>query len=405
MDVKTVSDLLAWTSEENYEVVLYQLPAALSLLSDLSRPYFLPRVLSEHGHEDQALRIRVKTMFPMPWVSFGHQSDSSDTITGKKCQTMLLAHTIWKNKDSWAFLRQTSLCEATKSATVVVVHFSVPCNKGTAMELSFASDVDANTVFEGKTLKLQDWFPTSALLQSDSTGYICMSLVRHSIVMSLSLCIGANMWCDKEKPSMGSETIKKMKDVNASLHRCLENWISDGGCNSKTEQKMQKYDKDELHEQSRSGAARPSSASSSNVKEASDAVMAGSHEVDPPVLVSQKRQRLQDAIAYLDRMKPANQSALFMDGARKKVRVIDSGLETVASFLTPGSTMLTKTKRDVRQMTLGETSRLHGCCLDFSLCKPSYSSHTLANMASVPTAATMLLLACQTMALVKENDM
>ena len=52
---------------------------------------------------------------------------------------------------------------------------------------------------------------------------------------------------------MGSETIKKMKDVNASLHRCLENWISDGGCNSKTEQKMQKYDKDELHEQSRSG--------------------------------------------------------------------------------------------------------------------------------------------------------
>ena len=193
MDVKTVSDLLAWTSEENYEVVLYQLPAALSLLSDLSRPYFLPRVLSEHGHEDQALRIRVKTMFPMPWVSFGHQSDSSDTITGKKCQTMLLAHAIWKNKDSWAFLRQTSLCEATKSATVVVVHFSVPCNKGTAMELSFASDVDANTVFEGKTLKLQDWFPTSALLQSDSTGYICMSLVRHSIVMSLSLCIGANM--------------------------------------------------------------------------------------------------------------------------------------------------------------------------------------------------------------------
>ncbi|CAE7419801.1 unnamed protein product [Symbiodinium natans] len=372
MDVKTVSDLLAWTSEENYEVVLYQLPAALSLLSDLSRPYFLPRVLSEHGHEDQALRIRVKTMFPMPWVSFGHQSDSSDTITGKKCQTMLLAHAIWKNKDSWAFLRQTSLCEATKSATVVVVHFSVPCNKGTAMELSFASDVDANTVFEGKTLKLQDWFPTSALLQSDSTGYICMSLVRHSIVMSLSLCIGANMWCDKEKPSMGSETIKKMKDVNASLHR----------------------------------AARPSSAaSSSNVKEASDAVMAENHEVDPPVLVSQKRQRVQDAIAYLDRMKPANQSALFMDAARKKVRVIDSGLETVASFLTPGSTMLTKTKRDVRQMTLGETSRLHGCCLDFSLCKPSYSSHTLANMASVPTAATMLLLACQTMALVKENDM
>ncbi|CAE7831036.1 unnamed protein product [Symbiodinium sp. CCMP2592] len=88
-------------------------------------------------------------------------------------------------------------------------------------------------------------------------------------------------------------------------------------------------------------------------------------------------------------------TSVFLDGGRKtkRFKVLDPQFEVVASHLTANSNMLCKTDADVAELTLAETSRLHGCTFDLSLCNHFFACQTLAAMASVPKAAIMLLLA------------
>ena len=107
------------------------------------------------------------------------------------------------------------------------------------------------------------------------------------------------------------------------------------------------------------------------------------------------RPELQQQARETLRKIPDSTHAVFLDGARRKKRLLDPRTEHLAAQLSRASVMMVKSGSAVCTLTPAETSLLHGCSLDFSLCTEAYARCTLAGMTSAPSAGAMLLLACQ----------
>ncbi|CAE7335849.1 unnamed protein product [Symbiodinium sp. CCMP2592] len=334
MNLSGYSDRLGQAAAD-IDVLTYQHPAVFHCLTSSAfvRAKVKCKMLVD-SREDQELRMRCNKHFPAGMTFNAASKLSSDAAD--VARRMLLAHVVWKSdKDFNKHLAKIQ--KVSEKVSTVVLHVDLHASKAAYFRLVLETEESDLITGNGKRCQLAEEFQGHPSQQSDRSCFILMF--------------------SSSGETVASETKTKYRQVLEQLEHDLGTYLATGGANISSEQAMQL------------------------------AAKKGAEAGKYPRSTCDTRNILKRA---LDRP-----TSVFLDGGRKtkRFKVLDPQFEVVASHLTANSNMLCKTDADVAELTLAETSRLHGCTFDLSLCNHFFACQTLAAMASVPKAAIMLLLA------------